>query len=164
MSEITSKIASQALTKAIENTAKETRQISPNQEGSFHQMLQNADQEYGRFMNVMEMGENQLLPKGNIEAISAEGVSLDSGAAGQFDTGSDAGRKVVQMLEDFNHNQVQMDNLMNHVLYSEKRFSNQELLAIQAHVFHLAQMTELTVKSVELAVSSFKGVMNTQIQ
>ena len=53
-----------------------------------------------------------------------------------------------------------LDRLIQHF----KKFSNQELLAIQAHVFHVAQMTELTVKSVELAVSSFNGVMNTQIQ
>jgi hypothetical protein len=72
--------------------------------------------------------------------------------------------KVVDMLGDVNKGQMQMDSLVNHVLYSGKRFSNQELLVIQAHVFHFAQMTELTVKVAEQSISSVKSVLNTQVQ
>jgi len=67
------------------------------------------------------------------------------------------------MLSEVNKGQMQMDSLVNHVLYSGKKFSQQELLVVQAHVFHYAQMTELTVKVAEQGVSSFKSVMNTHV-
>jgi len=71
---------------------------------------------------------------------------------------------VVDLLGDVNKGQMQMDSMVNQILYSGKKFSNQELLCIQAHVFHFAQMTELTVKVAEQGVSSVKSVLNTQIQ
>jgi len=73
-------------------------------------------------------------------------------------------QKLVDLLGEVNKGQIQMDSLVNNILYSERKFSNQELLCIQAHVFHFAQMTELTVKIAEQGVTSIKGVLNTQVQ
>lgn len=99
---------------------------------------------------------------GQFNAISAEGVTVDpskvSGAANV--SGSD---KVVSMLNEVNKGQMQMDGLLNDVLYSGKKFSNQELLVIQAQIHHFSEMTELTVKVAEQAVNNVRQIQNTQV-
>lgn len=161
MTAIVDKLAAQVVQKAVENTQAEAKPISNNGANSFADMLQNTGEEMG-FADMLGMKDTQTLPTQS-QAISAESIPFDAASNGnQFEPTK--GQKVVDMLTDFNQQQMHMDNLVNDVLYSGKKFSNQELLAIQANVFHAAQLTELTVKSVEIAVSSFKGVMNTQIQ
>src|SRR3990167_10444439 len=163
MSVIAEKLATQVLKKAAENSQVENKPVQGEQ-SEFYNMLQNTGEEMGFAEMLGYPGENQMLPNGATQAMSAQDIPFDmkSDVTNRFEpTG---GEKVVDMLSEFNQQQMHMDNLVNEVLYGGKKFSNQELLAIQAHVFHVAQMTELTVKSVELALSSFKGVMNTQIQ
>jgi len=163
MSVVTNKLATQVLQKAVENSQVENKPLQ-NGQSEFYNMLQNTGEEMG-FAEVLGITpENQLLPNGQTQAISAEAIPFDATGEGLKRFEPTGGEKILDMLSDFNQQQMHMDNLVNEVLYGAKKFSNQELLAIQAHVFHVAQMTELTVKSVELAVSSFKGVMNTQIQ
>lgn len=163
MTEISSKLASQVLEKAFTNSQAEGGAAGANPETSpFSEMLQDTMTNMD-LSDILGTKDNLILPKGQAEAISAEGIPFDSKEGfDRFEV--NGGDKLLNMLGDFNQQQMHMDNLVNDVLYGNKKFSNQELLAIQAHVFHVAQMTELTVKSVELAVSSFKGVMNTQIQ
>lgn len=159
---VTNKVASQVLQKAMENSQTDGKNLSQGP-SPFQELLQNAQEVYD-FADLLGAGDNQLLPNGKAQAMSAQEISFDPSTqlAEQFEpTG---GEKVVNMLADFNEQQMHMDSLVNEILYGEKRFSNQELLAIQAHVFHVAQMTEMTVKAAELTVTSFKGVMNTQIQ
>lgn len=163
MTVVANKLAAQVVQKAFENSQSETAKPLQNGQSSFQEMLQNTGEEMG-FAEMLGI-DTQMHPQGQAQAISAasipvEGVSPD----GRNGFSPDSGQKLVDMLGEFNQQQMHMDGLVNEILYSNKKFSNQELLAIQAHVFHVAQLTELTVKSVELAVSSFKGVMNTQIQ
>lgn len=159
---VSTKIASQVLQKAMENSQLDGKNIQQGQ-SPFQELLQNTQEIYD-FADLLEGGGNQLLPDGKVQAMSAQDISfeLNEGTADRF--APSGGDKVVDMLADFNQQQMHMDSLVNEILYGEKKFSNQELLAIQAHVFHVAQMTEMTVKAAELTVSSFKGVMNTQIQ
>lgn len=158
---VTSKLSSQVLKKAMENALPSPAQQTSGQ--PFHELLQSTQEAYD-FADMLGVGDHQLLPDGRAQALSAETIPFDfsSGAEQKFAPGG--GEKIVSMLADFNEQQMHMDGLINEILYGKKRFSNQELLAIQAHVFHVAQMTEMTVKAAELTVSSFKGVMNTQIQ
>ena len=161
MAEIYGKVATQAMTKALEKT-QENASPAKTDSNAFSKMFENAKGDFN-FVDLLGMGNNTTLPTGKVEAVSAEQVSFDK----EHYTGvekAEGGNKVLNMLSDFNNQQSQMDQLVNQVLYSDKKYSNQELLAVQAHVFHLSQMTELTVKSVELGVSSFRGIMNTQIQ
>jgi len=109
-------------------------------------------------------GNAQVDPTVHMESLGGEGFSFTPDESATSIGKPDAGEKVVDMLGEVNKGQMQMDSLMNHVLYSGKKFSNQELLVIQAHVFHFAQMTELTVKVAEQSVSSVKAVLNTQVQ
>ena len=161
MADIAGKIATQAITKAVEKSQEGTQ--APKATGdAFSKMLQNAQGDFD-FANMLGVGNNKALPTGKVESLSAEGIPFDAKTVTHAE-GSTAGQKVVGMLSDFNQQQSQMDTLVNQILHSEKKFSNQELLAIQSHVYHLAQMTELTVKSVELGVTSFRGIMNTQVQ
>ena len=158
---VTNKLATQVLQKAYENSAAQGPS-QPQGQSAFQDMMQNTQEAFD-FADAVDLGSNQV-PDGKVQAMSAENIpfKISDGAAQNFEPSG--GQKVVGMLSDFNGQQMHMDNLMNEILYGEKKFSNQELLAIQAQVFHVAQMTEMTVKAAELTVTSFKGVMNTQIQ
>ena len=162
---VTTKLSTQVMAKALENSQAETAKPVSPEGGSFKQTMESTEA-HMRIMDILGVDQqNQVLPSGKMESISAESITLeqDNNAIPKAG-GPEGGEKVLNMLADFNNQQSQMDLLVNQIMYGDKKFSNQELMAIQAHVFHIAQMTELTVKSVELAVSSFKGVMNTQIQ
>lgn len=162
MSAIATKLTAQVLQKAFENSQTQSK---PTQGGEapFKDLLQSMGEE-ANFAEMLGYGDGQLLGGPKSQAISAQSIPFSANEEGMNKFNQDHGTKLVNMLADFNQQQVQMDGVINDVLYGDKKFNNQELLAIQAHVFHVAQMTELTVKTVELAVSSFKGVMNTQIQ
>lgn len=159
---VTNKLATQVLQKAFENSQTQNTPLAQGQ-SQFQDMLQNAQETFD-FAEMAGLGGNQLVPDGQVQAMSADAIpfQVSDGAGVAFQPGG--GDKFVDMLSRFNEQQNHMDHLVNEILYGAKNFSNQELMAIQAHVFHVAQMTEMTVKAAELTVSSFKGVMNTQIQ
>lgn len=162
MTIVYSKLAATAIEEAAKKTAREA--AKPVEGGSpFQQMLNQMD--VGQDMaDMLGISRDTSLGGGAMKAISAEGISIESSNVNvglEQPKGID---KIVDMLSEVNKGQMQMDNLVNEILYSGKRFSNQELLAIQAHVFHFAQMTELTVKVAEQGVSSVKTVLNTQVQ
>lgn len=99
-----------------------------------------------------------------VQSLSAEGITplpewLDVGPAKESGM-----TKVVDLLSEVNHGQMKMDNFLNEILYGGRKFSNQELLAVQAHIYHFAQLTELTVKVAEQGTSAVKTILNTQVQ
>jgi len=156
------KLASTALEKAANSSAKEVVQSVP-QESSFKNMLNSLDTGQ-EMVDLLGIGKDTNLGSGNIEVLPAEAIKITPAEMNVGLEPPQGTEKIVSMLSEVNKGQMQMDNLVNEILYSGKRFSNQELLAIQAHVFHFAQMTELTVKVTEQGVSSVKTVLNTQIQ
>lgn len=156
------KLAGAAIEKAANSAAKEV--VQPLQEGSsFKQMLNSLDTGQ-EMVDLLGIGKDTNLGSGKMSAISAEAIKINPAEMSVGLEPPQGTEKIVSMLSEVNKGQMQMDNLVNEILYSGKRFSNQELLAIQAHVFHFAQMTELTVKVTEQGVSSVKTVLNTQIQ
>ena len=151
------KMVSKLATQAMEKSVQETASLSKAPQGqSFAEILNNV-QSGMDFAEMLGVGNNELSSTSNMEALSGEGITpLDVTEQVNMGTLPDTGRKVVDMLGDVNKGQMQMDSLVNHILYGGKRFSNQELLVIQAHVFHFHQMTELTVKLAEQTVGSMK--------
>lgn len=101
---------------------------------------------------------------GEVQALSADGITPGSEWLGVGMDRPGGMETVVDLLSEVNHGQMRMDNLLNEILYGSRRFSNQELLAMQAHIYHFAQLTELTVKVAEQGVSSVKTILNTQVQ
>ncbi len=157
------KLNSQALGKAV-NQADGLQKPVKQGGGSFKEMLNRVDTgtDFAELMGIG--GSTDVNPTAKMQALGGEGVNYmpDEAVTQVADPG--ASEKVVDMLGEVNKGQMQMDSLVNHILYSGKKFSNQELLVVQAHVFHFAQMTELTVKVAEQGVSSVKSVLNTQVQ
>lgn len=100
---------------------------------------------------------------GQFQAISAENVTVDPGKLNVGSTSVSGADKVVDMLSEVNKGQMQMDNMLNDVLYSGRKFSNQELLVVQAQIHHFSEMTELTVKVAEQAVNNIRQIQNTQV-
>lgn len=70
--------------------------------------------------------------------------------------------QVSNMIESLVKGQDKMSQLMK-VALSGRKFSHQELLAMQAVVYQFSQEVELTSKVVEKATSGVKQTMNTQV-
>lgn len=160
---IVSKLSSEALGKAV---AKSEGAVQPLQQSgqSFKDIMTEMDSG-ASFAESLGVSKDMTIdPTGNVQSLSGTGFEFkptdDVTSLGK----PDSSRKVVDMLSEVNKGQMQMDSMVNQILYSGKKFSNQELLCIQAHVFHFAQMTELTVKVAEQGVTSVKSVLNTQVQ
>jgi len=164
MNAIYGKLATKAVETAAKQSEKNLTQVqNGNGDSAFKQMLNEMDT--GKdFAQALGIGKDMGLGNGHMEVISAGDVNFkpeDMNVGLEEPKGAE---KIVDMLSEVNKGQLQMDNMVNEILYSGKKFSNQELLAIQAHVFHFAQMTELTVKVAEHGVGSVKQVLNTQVQ
>lgn len=165
MSGAIAKLSAKAIEKAVAEVSKEQQFTSLPEDGSpFQKMLDSVSegQEFAAKLGV----DNQAIgmQASGVQAISAEGIPIDTA---NFATGMrepEGINKVVDMLSEVNKGQMQMETMVNEILYSGKKFSNQELLAIQAHVFHFAQVTELVVKTADQGVSSIKSLLNTNIQ
>lgn len=156
-----SSLTSNALGKALGNAAQIVPQGQPTT--SFKDVLSQADNGAG-FANQLNMDlGGGLGQSGDLKVLSGEGVSYNPTDQVNAPKDSNASEKMLDMLGEVNKGQMQMDNLVNQVLYSGKKFSNQELLVIQASVFQWAQQTEMTVKVAEHTVSSVKAVLNTQV-
>jgi len=162
MDPIYGKLATQAINQAAEKSAKDVKPLDGG-ESPFKQMLDSMSSG-PEMMDALGIGKEPAAGSTSANAISAADFQFDPA---QTKVGLEEPKgieKIVDMLSEVNKGQMQMDNMVNEILYSGKRFSNQELLAIQAHVFHFAQMTELTVKVAEHGVTSVKSVLNTQVQ
>jgi hypothetical protein len=159
---VVSQLNSSALGKAVTNSE---GVANATQKGdSFADILKRIDSG-ADFAKQLELtGQQDLSPTANMQTLEGDSVSFTPTDTVTEVSKPEASEKVLDMLGEVNKGQMQMDSLVNQILYSGKRFSNQELLVIQAHVFHFAQMTELTVKVAEQGVSSVKSVLNTQIQ
>jgi hypothetical protein len=165
MSDVASKLVAKVIQKTVtdvgsnQSIGKFSGDSSP-----FKQMLDSMGSggELAQSLGMTNQGIG--LPSHQINAISADGIKVDMDSMNvglEQPKGID---KVIDLLSEVNDGQIQMENVTNQILYSGKKFSNQELLAIQAHVFHYAQITELVVKTADQGVSSLKAVMNTNIQ
>lgn len=159
---IVGKLNQEALGKAV--TKSEGMAQEANRGSSFKEMMTQVESG-AEFADMVGIGgETSIDPTTQMMSLNGEDVSFMPGQEVTEIGQPETSRKVVDMLGEVNKGQMQMDSLVNHILYSGKKFSNQELLVIQAHVFHFAQMTELTVKVAEQSISSVKSVLNTQVQ
>jgi len=159
---VVSQLNSSALGKAVQNSEGVAKTVE--QGASFKDVLSQKMDNGTEFAQAMGLMDNDITPTNQMQSIQGEGVSFTPEMQVTDVSNPEAGEKVLDMLGEVNKGQMQMNSLVNHILYSGKRFSNQELMVIQAHVFHFAQMTELTVKVAEQGVSSVKSVLNTQVQ
>lgn len=159
------KLNAQALSKALDQSNTTSQQSATSaQNSSFKDMMAAAENSTDEMVRMLGIGDTDVTPVKQVIALSGNDVAYTPGSSGIGVEQPDGSQKVLHMLADVNRGQLQMDSLVNHVLYSGKRFNNQELLVIQAHVFHFAQMTELTVKVAEHGISSVRSVLNTQVQ
>ena len=154
------KLGQQALSKATSKT----EQLKPiNNKGGFAEVLNNM-QSAEDFARSLGMTSGKIESAKGMQALPANGVDFSPVDSVTRSDGPQVSKKVVDMLSEVNDGQIQMDSLVSQILHSENKFNPQELLAIQAHVHHYAQMAELTVKVAEHGISSTKQVLNTQVQ
>jgi len=159
-----SKLSSEALGKAMTKSEGAIQPLEQGSQGSSFKEIMTQMDSGASFADMLGVGNTTIDPTGGLQSIAGNGVEFTPGQDAVGLEKIDSSQKVADMLGEVNKGQMQMDSLVNQILYSGKKFSNQELLCIQAHVFHFAQMTELTVKVAEQGVSSVKAVLNTQVQ
>ncbi len=160
---VVSQLNSSALGKAVSNS-EGVANASQQQGKTFADIIKEMDSGADFAEQLGLAGENDISPTAHMQTLKGDAVDFMPTDKVTEIAKPEASEKVLDMLGEVNKGQMQMDSLVNHILYSGKKFSNQELLVIQAHVFHFAQMTELTVKVAEQGVSSVKSVLNTQVQ
>ena len=154
------KLGQQALSKAVSKT----EQLKPvGKQGGFSEVLNNM-QSAQDFAQSLGMTSSNVESAKGMKAIPGNGIEFSPANSVTQPDGPQVSKKVVDMLSEVNDGQIQMDSLINQILHSDKKFNPQELLAIQAHVNHYAQMAELTVKVAEHGISSTKQILNTQVQ
>jgi len=154
------KLGQQALSKA----ASKTEQLKPvGKAGGFSEVLNNM-QSAQDFAQSLGMTSGKVEAAKGMQAIPGNGIEFSPANSVTQPEGPQVSKKVVDMLSEVNDGQIQMDSLVNQILRADNKFNPQELLAIQAHVHHYAQMAELTVKVAEHGISSTKQVLNTQVQ
>ncbi len=161
MEAIYSKVTSAAIDELAKSSAKETAGAAGG-DSPFKTMLSEMDNSGEEMVKMLGITPDASISTSKIETMSAADIKIN---VAEMQVGLEKPKgidKVVDMLSDVNKGQMQMDNLVNEILYSGKRFSNQELLAMQAHVFHFAQMTELTVKVVDQGLGSVKQLYGQQ--
>lgn len=134
------------------------------EESPFRQLLTTMDSGAQFAASIGVDPSDMQLRQGQVQSLAADGITplpewLQTGPSKA--TGLDS---VVDLLGEVNQGQMRMDNFLNEILYGGRRFNNQELLAVQAHIYHFAQLTELTVKVAEQGVSAVKSILNTQVQ
>jgi len=158
---VVSQLNSSALGKAVDNSKGAADAAKGG--SSFADVMKKIDsgQEFADQLGVLD---RSITPAENMRSLEGDTVAFQPHDQVTEIGRPEASRKLLDMLGEVNEGQMQMDSLVNNILHSGKKFSNQELLVIQAHVFHFAQMTELTVKVAEQGVSSIKSVLNTQVQ
>lgn len=161
---VLSKLSSEALGKAITKSEGAIQPLDQGGQGSSFKEIMAQMDTGADFAEMMGVGNTTIDPSGGLQSVAGNSFQFSPGESAVGLEKPDSSQKVVDMLGEVNKGQMQMDSMVNQILYSGKKFSNQELLCIQAHVFHFAQMTELTVKVAEQGVSSVKSVLNTQVQ
>lgn len=162
---IVSQLNSSALGKAVGNSEGISKVAQQEQSGgSFKEILAQMDSGADFAADLGLAGKQDIAPTTQMASLGGENISFTPTEQATEVGKPEASEKIIDMLGEVNKGQMQMDSMVNHILYSGRKFSNQELLVIQAHVFHFAQMTELTVKVAEQGVSSVKAVLNTQVQ
>jgi len=161
------KMVAAKIQKQISDKALNNKQVGKSESGKnqFKDVLTQMDQTATDFADKTGLGADaDLSSTSKMQAIDAEGIMFDPAKDSTNVSKSKGSDTVLNMLSDVNQGQYQMDSIMNHILYSGKKFSNQELLVIQAKVFQFAQETEMAVKIASESVSSVKTLLNTQVQ
>ena len=158
---VMSAIEKQVITKAAEKSNLDAAQAGSG--ASFKEVLGTASDNGQQMMDMLGMNQNKSSGS-QMEVVSAQ--SIDFQPSSQVTGVSEAQPKEMMsnFLNQVNDGQMQMDNLVNHIMYSGQHFSQQELLVLQAQVYHFAQMTELTLKVADQGVSAVRTVLNTQVQ
>lgn len=152
----------QVITKAAEKSNTDVAQTGTGQ--SFQDVLKDVGSTGKDMMNLLDMSPNSFSTNNRMEVISAQGVDFQPSSQVTGVSESQPSDMMSHFLNQVNDGQMQMDNMVNHIMYSNQRFSSQELLVMQAQIYNFSQMTELTVKVADQGVSAVRTVLNTQVQ
>lgn len=155
-------VEQQVINKAAEKTNLDAAQMGGGQ--SFQDIMKNVGDGGQQMAEILGMGPGNLSTTGQMEVISAQGVDFQPTSQVVGVGENQPSEMMNNFLNQVNDGQQKMDNIVNHIMYSGQRFSQQELIVLQAQVYQFAQMTELTVKVADQGVSAVRTVLNTQVQ
>lgn len=134
---------------------------------NFQQMMVNNTQDVQKTQQVMEVQKPSEVTKAS-NVLQTARADATSGVDKSLDVKTVEGAKDVKktgfkkVLDQMMGTQNKLDDIIKMSL-SGKKFSQQQLLAIQASVYKFSQELELTSKVVEKATSGVKQTMQTQV-
>jgi hypothetical protein len=98
------------------------------------------------------------------KAMSAEGIDPLPEWLSVGPTDTTGTEMAADMLTNLNQSHMKMEQMFDKLAYGSDKFSMQELLAMQAHMYMWSQEIELGVKIASEGVSSLRSLLNTQVQ
>lgn len=102
--------------------------------------------------------------KSGFKAITAEGIDPIPANLEVGSIETSPADFVGDLLGDMNRGQNNMEGMLSDMLYSGREMSMQELLAVEARIFYYTQYFEMGVKAASESVSSFRQILNQQVQ
>ena len=162
---VNGKLTAKVIEKTVSEVSKQQQGIRPEQGPSPFQNVLDSIIVGEELAGKLGMMDNHIGDRvSQVQALPADGITVDKALLERGVNSPDGASTVVDLISEVNHGHMRMENLIQQLMQGGKRFNNQELLAIQAHVYHIAQVTELVVKTADQGVGSVKAVLNTNIQ
>jgi len=96
------------------------------------------------------------------QALSESSKSRASSSATQVEAPSATARNLVSMMDNVEKGQASLDKLIGSA-FDGKKFSNAELLSLQASMYKYTQEMDLTSKIVEKTTTGLKDTLKTQV-
>ena len=159
MTDISVKIGQTVAEKVVSEGAKSSPQMG---ESDFYKLLtEKIDQQGEMTKQVLESFGMSGDQQAKIQSISAEGLEIqtENVASGQEIRSNG---KALDLLTDVNRSALQMEEIIQ-MTTSARRFSPQELLALQAGLHQIVLEVELAGKTVEQGSNSLKQTLQTQV-
>lgn len=142
---------------------KPTPQSQPGIESKFGQVLDQMTAQED-FMKNLGVHPGDMSPDAErFESISANNIDIPMDELINADVKEPGWGVVHDLLEDVVVAGDRMDFLTSEILSGGTKYSNQQLLALQAKIMKYSQITDVTVKLASETVSSIRQTLNTQV-
>lgn len=144
----------------VQKTAQLNQTQGLNEEvNQLHKMLEDNKASSEQMMEMYGLGEKDAPA---FRAVSAENVNFDLKSYSQ-EQDIRSQHKILDLLSEVNRGQLHMESILE-LATSGRGFKPQELLALQAGVYQIAQELEITSKVAENFSMNVRTLMNTNFQ
>jgi transcription termination factor NusB len=150
----------EALSTQAENKAGNIRQAQSVSQVQAANSVNKAD--IVRDMGQVDKTDKARMSKVRTQALSESSKSRATAPSTQLESTSVTARNLMSLMDGVEKGQASLDKLIGSALQG-KKFSNAELLSLQASMYKYAQEMDLTSKIVEKTTTGLKDTLKTQV-